>query len=114
MQLVPQHIFSYLGSFPQHELELAQSPPPDAGVPGLELGLSLVEEVDEVGGDGQQNGLGWGLYRTSSSTEVSVGLALLVSFLYHLSRRWTSLPILTSASRNISNSAVSISEGMGR
>ena len=46
-----------LGGFPQHQLELAQSPPPDAGVPGLELGLSLVEEVDEVGRDGQEDGL---------------------------------------------------------
>ena len=32
--------------------------PPDAGVPGLELGLALVEEVAEVGGDGQQDRLG--------------------------------------------------------
>ena len=45
--------------------------------------------------------------------KVSVGLALLVSFLYHLSKRWTSLPILTRASLSISSSAVSISEGMG-
>ena len=41
--------FSYLviliespGGLPEHELELAQRPPPDAGVPGLELGLALV------------------------------------------------------------------------
>ena len=30
------------GGLPEHELELAQRPPPDAGVPGLELGLALV------------------------------------------------------------------------
>ena len=52
---------SYLGGFPEHELELAQSPPPDPGISRLELGLALVEEVDQVGGDGQQDGLGGSL-----------------------------------------------------
>ena len=41
-------------------------------------------------------------------------ITLLVSFLYHLSKRWTSFPIETKASLNISSSAVSISEGIGR
>ena len=45
------------GGLPEHELELAEGAPPDARVPGLELGLPLVEEVDQVGGDGKQHGL---------------------------------------------------------
>ena len=49
------------GGFPQHELKFAQSSPPDPGISGLELGLALVEEVDQVGGDGQQDGLGGSL-----------------------------------------------------
>ena len=49
------------GGFPEHELELAQCPPPDTGVPGLELGLALVQEVDQVRGDGQQHRLGGNL-----------------------------------------------------
>ena len=111
MQLVPQHIFSYLGSFPQHELELAQSSPPDAGVPGLELGLSLVEEVDQVGGDREEDGLGWGLGIVSTVLAVLVAVhsvTLLVSFLYHLSRRVTSFPIVTSTSRKVASSSVGI------
>ena len=51
------------GGLPEHELQLAQSPPPDAGVPGLELGLALVQEVDQVSGDGQQHRLGGNLRR---------------------------------------------------
>ena len=51
----------HLGGLPEHELELAEGAPPDARVPGLELGLPLVEEVDQVGGDGQQHGLGGNL-----------------------------------------------------
>ena len=46
------------GGLPEHELELAQGAPPDASVPGLELGLPLVEEVDQVRRDGQQHRLG--------------------------------------------------------
>ena len=41
------------GRLPEHELQLAQSAPPDARVPRLQLGLPLVEEVDQVGGDWQ-------------------------------------------------------------
>ena len=105
------------GGLPEHELELAEGAPPDARVPGLELGLPLVEEVDQVGGDREEDGLGWGLSIVSTVLAVLVAVycvTLLVSFRYHLSSRCTSLPMDTSASRSSSNSAVSISEGIGR
>ena len=41
------------GGLSEHELQLAKCPPPDAGVPGLELGLPLVQEVTQMGGDGE-------------------------------------------------------------
>ena len=47
----------YLCRLPEHELQLAQCAPPDARVPRLELRLALIEEVDEVGRDGQEDGL---------------------------------------------------------
>ena len=78
------------GGLPEHELELAEGAPPDARVPGLELGLPLVEEVDQVGGDREEDGLGWGLGIVSTVLAVSVAVysvTLLVSFLYHLSSR---------------------------
>ena len=46
-----------LGSFPQHQLEFAQSAPPDPAISGLQLRHPLVKEVWEVGGDGQEDGL---------------------------------------------------------
>ena len=43
------------GGLSEHELELAQCPPPDASVPGLELGLALVQEMTQMSCDRQQN-----------------------------------------------------------
>ena len=51
-------LLAHLSGFSEHELELAQCPPPDASIPGLELGLALVQEMDQVSCDRQQNGLG--------------------------------------------------------
>ena len=39
-----------------YQLHFCQGSPPDAGVSGLKLGHSLVEEVDEVGVDRLQDG----------------------------------------------------------
>ena len=47
--------------FPQHQLHLGQSSPPDAGVPRLQLRNPLVQEVNQVSGDGQQHRLGGNL-----------------------------------------------------
>ena len=52
------HRIKGLGSLPEHELQLAEGSPPDPSISGLQLWLPLVEEVGEVGGDGQQVGLG--------------------------------------------------------
>ena len=72
------YLYSYIGSFPEQELHLAESSPPYPRISGLELGLPLVQEMFEVSGDRQQDGLWWDLQFSFRNTVEYAGPCLVI------------------------------------